>query len=355
MGCFKYSLSPDYIVRYWDKRNENIVIKEEQKEKKEVSEKSKSNLNIGYKRNSELSLTSKKEIIKRIKWINEIGEIKNYKTKSGNIIQYKTSMITLTLPIKVENTPKEITKIVLGNFITLMRKISGMNNYVWKLELQKNGNVHYHIITDVDIDYHYIKKIWNNSLNLLEIIDKYSAKQKRKRFVDYENERIEEYKKYKKIGKLSPNQIKNEIKRTWEIGTKTNWREPNTINIKRIQLDYNIAGYVAKYISKEESNGEINEKEIGRLWSSSSNLSKIKLIGKDIQDMLQFVYDYSYQVYRKKEFIHNYFSIIKISINWMINLDDEIKDRYKKALESINLISSKKFDLFTKFDRSSYV
>ena len=209
MGCFKYSLSPDYIVRYWDKRNENIVIKEEQKEKKEVSEKSKSNLNIGYKRNSELSLTSKKEIIKRIKWINEIGEIKNYKTKSGNIFQYKTSMITLTLPIKVENTPKEITKIVLGNFITLMRKVSGMNNYVWKLELQKNGNVHYHIITDVDIDYHYIKKIWNNSLNLLEIIDKYSAKQKRKRFVDYENERIEEYKKYKKIGKLSPNQIKN--------------------------------------------------------------------------------------------------------------------------------------------------
>ena len=38
-----------------------------------------------------------------------------------------------------------------------------------------------------------------------------------------------------------------------------------------------------------------------------------------------------------------------ISINWMINLDDEIKDRYKKALESINLISGKKFDLFTKF------
>ena len=83
------------------------------------------------------------------------------------------------------------------------------------------------------------------------------------------------------------------------------------------------------------------------MWSSSSNLSKIKLIGKDIQDILQFVYDYSYQVFRKKEIIHDYFSIIKITINWMINLDDEIKLKYNTALKELNLVPSLKLDLFT--------
>ena len=355
MGAFKYSISPDYIVRYWCRKNENIVTTEKQTKKIGIKEESKRNLNKGYKRGNDLSLTSKKEIIKRIKWINEIGEIKNYKTKQGNIIQYKTSMITLTLPIIAEVEPIEITKVVLGNFITLMRKVCGMNNYVWKLELQKNGNVHYHIITDVEIDYNYIKKIWNNSLNIVGIIDEYSERQKKMTYKKYEEKRIEEFKKYKKLGKMTPTQVKNEIKRTWDIGQKTQWKEPNTINVKRIQLDYNIAGYVAKYISKDETNAEIEGKKIGRLWSSSSNLSKIKMIGKDIQEILQFVYDYSYQVYRKKEIIHDYFSIIKISINWMINLDDEIKEKYNNSLEKLNLVASKKFDLFSMYDKSSYV
>ena len=94
-------------------------------------------------------------------------------------------MITLTLPIKTEVEPAEITKIVLGNFITLMRKVCGMNNYLWKLELQKNGNIHYHMITDVEIDFKYIKKIWNNSLNLVGIIDEYAKNQKRMLFFTF--------------------------------------------------------------------------------------------------------------------------------------------------------------------------
>ena len=203
------------------------------------------------------------------------------------------------------------------------------------------------MITDVEIDFNYIKKIWNNSLNLVGIIDEYSSKQKRMSFSKYEEKRIKEFQKYKMIGKMSPTQVKTEIKRTWEIGQRTKWREPNTVNVKRIGLDYEIAGYVAKYISKDEENDELEGKKIGRLWSSSSNLSKIKLIGENIQDVLNFVYDYSYQVFRKKEIIHDYFSIIKITINWMINLDDEIKEKYQTALKELNLVPSLKLDLFS--------
>ena len=86
MGAFKYSLSPDYIVKYWCRKNENIVTTEKEKKAATIRETSKKNLNVGYKRGNDLSLTSKKEIIKRIKWINEIGEIKNYKTKKTRVL-----------------------------------------------------------------------------------------------------------------------------------------------------------------------------------------------------------------------------------------------------------------------------
>ena len=64
MGCFKYSLSPDYIVKYWSRKNENIIGVEKEKKTTTIKEASKRNLNIGYKRGNDLSLTSKKEIIK---------------------------------------------------------------------------------------------------------------------------------------------------------------------------------------------------------------------------------------------------------------------------------------------------
>ena len=60
-------------------------------------------------------------------------------------------------------------------------------------------------------------------------------------------------------------------------------------------------------------------------------------------------------LHKKKEIIHDYFSIIKISINWMINLDDEIKEKYNNALVQLNLVASKKLDLFSMYDKSSYV
>ena len=31
MGAFRYSLSPDYIVKYWSRKNENIIGVEKEK------------------------------------------------------------------------------------------------------------------------------------------------------------------------------------------------------------------------------------------------------------------------------------------------------------------------------------
>ena len=41
MGAFKYSLSPDYIVRYWSRKNENIISSEKDKKTTTIKEASK--------------------------------------------------------------------------------------------------------------------------------------------------------------------------------------------------------------------------------------------------------------------------------------------------------------------------
>ena len=46
MGAFKYSLSPDYIVKYWSRKNENIIGVEKEKKTTTIKEASKRNLNI---------------------------------------------------------------------------------------------------------------------------------------------------------------------------------------------------------------------------------------------------------------------------------------------------------------------
>ena len=38
MGAFKYSLSPDYIVKYWSRKNENIIGVEKEKKIDETYE-----------------------------------------------------------------------------------------------------------------------------------------------------------------------------------------------------------------------------------------------------------------------------------------------------------------------------
>ena len=51
-----------------------------------------------------------------------------------------------------------------------------MENYVWRLEFQGNGNVHYHIVTDSYIDYFFALKIWNRIINKLGYVDAYQEK-----------------------------------------------------------------------------------------------------------------------------------------------------------------------------------
>ena len=42
--------------------------------------------------------------------------------------------------------------------------------------MQKNGNVHYHIVTDCFMDFHIVQKIWNRCIDKLGYVQEYSKK-----------------------------------------------------------------------------------------------------------------------------------------------------------------------------------
>jgi hypothetical protein len=70
---------------------------------------------------------------------------KVYNTPLQKMVYFKLSFLTLTLSAEQALCDKSITKDLLAPFIRHYRYLKLMNNYVWKAEKQKNGNIHYHI------------------------------------------------------------------------------------------------------------------------------------------------------------------------------------------------------------------
>lgn len=349
---FRYSITHNGIVRYLHKSGGRSLSSFGGFEERE--EERKKNLNKGYKHNGELSLTSKKKIINRILWLNQISEVKTYKTKKGQYIQHKLSMLTLTLPSKMQHSPQFITENCLTRFLNLIRSYYKVKNYIWKLELQQNGNVHYHIITDAELDYNSLKKIWNKIINKYGYVDQYS-----KRFLGlgekkYIKIRMEEMRKYKKYELLNEANLVKEIKEVWKFQKSINFSQPNTINIKRISLNSNIENYIAKYVSKGGNSGSLESfkgfkkeeeeevKKIGRIYSNSENLSKVSKIKENIQEILKFSYHYFSEVWHFKRIDYDYFNFIPIKLNNAIKLLKELRKEIEEELKKIGLIAYEK-------------
>ena len=89
---------------------------------------------------------------------------------------FRLNFITLTLSsAQGTRTDKEIKKDLLEPFLRKMRA-KGMKSYVWKAEQQKNGNIHFHIISDTWILYTDLRDIWNNLQEKEGLMEPFRAK-----------------------------------------------------------------------------------------------------------------------------------------------------------------------------------
>lgn len=320
----KYALRPNKLVVY----NEVVFntfdnpyheIKEIIREKR-IIKKSFHNFNI--------SVNAYRNLKDKINWLYFLSNKKTVTTYTKkSIYNFKMCFLTLTLPSKQIHPTSIITKECLNQFFIELKSRIQLENYVWRLEFQKNGNVHYHIVSDSYIDYFFALKIWNRIIEKLGYVSNY-----KKRF---ENLSLSDYnKKVNKFDKIDFNVI---VKRYYK-GKRENWKMPNSVDVKSVTNNKKISNYIAKYFGKNDNDkvkcneldNENNSKSL-RLWYCSSKLSKLKSVSDYSENCIKEIKIIIEKFAKIKVILHKYCKVIYYSFESINMKFKRVIDKYLRA------------------------
>ena len=140
----------------------------------------------------------------------------------------KLVFLTLTLSAVQVHSDQEIKSKILKPFMRWLRENQECSNYIWKAEVQKNGNIHFHVIIDQFVSKDEIRAKWNESQDNLGYHQRYQVK----------------------------------------FGEK---QAPST-QIEIVENQEQIERYIGKYISKSQGCRTIE----GRVWEASKNVKSLR-------------------------------------------------------------------------------
>lgn len=232
--------------------------------------------------NGSVSFRSAKRLKDKVNWLCYLAKNQKVTYPNGSVSEnFKLSFITLTLPASQIHSDLEIKR-VFNNFLTTLRKRYGLKHYVWKAELQKNDNIHFHLTSTLFINHYVLRKVWNNCINHLGYVSRYSEK--------FSNMNYKEYSEYYKNNcvKYGKEYVEKDCENAYNDGCKNDWRNPNSTDVKTVFRVKNLAAYLAKYLSKQlssENDQSLTEEEkkkqkerlekFGNIWHCSRSLSKL--------------------------------------------------------------------------------
>lgn len=150
--------------------------------------------------------------------------------------KFRINFITLTLPSTQVHTDQEIKSKCLGQFLSELRRKFPQVKYFWRAEKQGNGNIHFHLLTDVFYHWRDIRSSWNRIVNKLGYVDRFA--------------------------------------------TIHGYSDPNSTDVHAIKNIKNIGAYLAKYCTKENQSSGLS----GRQYGASQNvinLCKVQLTEAD--------------------------------------------------------------------------
>lgn len=182
--------------------------------------------------------------------------------RNKNVLETKLSFLTLTLPTKQKNDDKEIKRQCLNSFMIKIVKDCNIKVWLWVAELQKNGNIHFHILIDSYVPFVVID-IDNNILFV-------GTKNKCDNFATNNVS-----KKYKSISYAQYvwNNALEKLGYITDFCQKFGHNQPPTTHIEIIKQAKTAAAYITKYITKNNSNMAKSIRKIeGRLWGCSDGL-----------------------------------------------------------------------------------
>ena len=195
------------------------------------------------------------ETIERTAVTQTIDKWQYYITNKHNKTKTKILFITLTISDTI-NTKIDHKKL-LKNYIEKLQYTIGKFNYISKIEFQENGNIHWHIMQDKEVGWKIVRGIWNKTQ--IEYVNGYQKKMLKK----YKNGFFFDTEMKTKSGEIID--YETQLRR-YKIGTKANWRNPNSTDVKTInENEYDqIGSYINKYLNKKEEDKNIHQIKIDR-------------------------------------------------------------------------------------------
>lgn len=220
--------SSNKIVVYRSYRNSKISLHQEEQAKVNFEKKEYN----GY-----LSRATKSYITKILdNWFLTVRHFNIHMALQSKQRQKQMVFFTLTLPSRQVHTDNEIKRRVLNKFIIICQRKGLFDQWFWRAEKQKNGNIHFHFLIDSYFDKKQLQTVWNSCLEPLGYIN--------------------------------------------EFEKRYNHRNPPTTQIQVVPSGQNIIDYVIKYVGKNEG----TEKVLGRIWGMSDKLRNLKSYVEDISN-----------------------------------------------------------------------
>lgn len=143
---------------------------------------------------------------------------------TGFAQNFNLNFVTLTIARKKRIPADEAYINLMKPFLRKVRQ-TGPVSYVWKAELQKRDQLHYHIVTNTFLHWQWIRNTWNNL-------------QRKNRYLD-------------------------------EFALKHKHFDPNSTDVHATYKITDLAAYLKKYLSKNQGD-QIN----GKTWDCSKDLKR---------------------------------------------------------------------------------
>ena len=257
--------------------------------------------------NGKISPIAKRKISRAIDYLIYLSKPKKLPpTIHGKDYTFRLNFITLTLSSKQIHTDQEIKAVLLNQFFIEMTRKWKVQSYIWRAEKQKNGNIHFHIITGNFIPWNELRNTWNRIQNKLGYVDRYRENR--------ETWHAHGFKFQRTLGAVWSYEKQLAA---YKKGCLKQWENPNSTDVHSIKHVGNIKAYFVKYMTKNQEDYPL----AGRLWGCSINLSNISGGHCEMDSLIREELDKIVASGRAKVYHSDYFSCYYISAELLKELE----------------------------------
>ncbi len=253
-----------------------------------------------------------KTLIDTMIFLSELPEAK--RQTLNEVLGYKQqacylTFVTLTLPFAQlrnaagEHDDEHAKRKLLRPMIERLKHRFGVQAFIWVSEPQEQGNIHFHLLIDKYInntknsekesESQLLTKAWNSILGKHGYISAYAAAQRARHangfaYDSNQHQLVESFDEAtgRYITTTQEVSYVDQVE-AYAYGEATNWQNPNTVDIHRLQSQNNIKGYICKYMTKNDGTDTSRRKISGNVWGSADLLREVKAYKEEFSDEIR--------------------------------------------------------------------